>query len=59
MSGEQEGLPEGWASATISELCDYNPKHDRETPHDTPVSFVPMAAVSDVTGRIEAPEERD
>jgi type I restriction enzyme S subunit len=50
--------PSGWAIAPIQELCAFNPKHDRDTPPDGPISFVPMAAVSDEFGRIDAAEER-
>ena len=52
-SASGEALPEGWAWATIEELCELNPKHAKDTPDDLEVSFVPMAAVSDKTGTIE------
>jgi type I restriction enzyme S subunit len=51
-------LPEGWCWATIADLCELNPKHDRSCPPDLPVSFVPMAAVCEVDGRIVSPEVR-
>jgi type I restriction enzyme S subunit len=59
MSGGMAPLPLGWTRASIDELCQFNPKHDRDTPSDLPVSFVPMAAVSEVSGRIETPEIRE
>lgn len=45
-------LPPGWVEATVGELCDINPKHASDTDRSTPVSFVPMPAVSDVHGII-------
>ncbi|GEM_PF-1332186 len=58
MSDGNGGLPAGWASATIEELCTLNPKHDRDLANETEVSFVPMAAVSDVHGTIADPQVR-
>ena len=52
MSDRNGDLPNGWVQATIAELCDLNPKHDHALSDETPVSFVPMAAVSDVLGTI-------
>ncbi len=49
-------LPKGWATATLDELCDINPKHDRLLSDKLEISFVPMAAVSDVLGEIVTPE---
>lgn len=45
-------LPPGWTAAPLKDLCDLNPRHPRGTPDDLPVSFVPMAAVSDTDGVI-------
>jgi type I restriction enzyme S subunit len=42
----------------IDELCDINPKHGADLADDVEVSFVPMAAVSDVAGEITEPETR-
>ena len=53
-----EELPDGWVIATLEELCDLNPKHPRTLKDSTEVSFVPMAAVSDLDGRITAAETR-
>ena len=58
MSDGNGELPQGWAEATIEELCDLNPKHDRNLTDETEVSFVPMAAVSDVHGTITDPQVR-
>lgn len=51
-------LPEGWTSATIADLCDLNPRHNRELDLSLPVSFVPMASVSDEYGEITEADER-
>lgn len=53
-----DDLPESWTSANLSELCQINPKHDRNLNDTLQVSFVPMAAVSDTLGQIETPEVR-
>lgn len=52
-------LPDGWALTTIEETCDLNPKHPNTINDSTPVSFVPMAAVSEVDGRITGTETRN
>ena len=58
MSEWNGDLPDGWVKTTIEELCDLNPKHDDELSDETLVSFVPMAAVSDVLGTIIEPQVR-
>jgi type I restriction enzyme S subunit len=58
VSGQNGELPKRWVRATIDELCVLNPKHDNELPDETPVSFVPMAAVSNVLGAITEPQAR-
>lgn len=55
MTGEQ--LPEGWAEVRIADVCAVNPRDDH-LGDATEVTFVPMAAVSEVTGTIERPEVR-
>src|SRR3990167_2248142 len=43
----------------ISKVCNINPTFDRSgLDHDTHVSFVPMSAVSEITGTIIQTEER-
>ncbi|MCK5941928.1 MAG: hypothetical protein KAI24_08180, partial [Planctomycetes bacterium] len=42
----------------IGDLCAYNPKHPRSTSDQVVVSFVPMAAVSEVAGQITAAEDK-
>lgn len=55
MSGDE--LPEGWAEVRIAEVCAVNPRDDH-LDDEVDVTFVPMAAVSEVTGMIERPEVR-
>ncbi len=50
-------LPNGWVTATLSELADFNPKHDPSRLGEA-VSFVPMPAVSAESGTIEGATER-
>ncbi|MFJ4869256.1 restriction endonuclease subunit S [Streptomyces sp. NPDC088757] len=48
------GLPDGWAIATIGELCDVNPRGFDEEPNDDDlISQVPMASVEAETGRMD------
>ncbi|GGR06206.1 hypothetical protein GCM10010497_04530 [Streptomyces cinereoruber] len=48
------GLPNGWAIATIGELCDVNPRGFAEEPNDDDlISQVPMASVEAETGRMD------
>jgi type I restriction enzyme S subunit len=58
VSARKGDLPDGWVKATIEELCDLNPKHDDELSDEMFVSFIPMAAVSDVLGIIIDPQVR-
>lgn len=53
-------LPDIWTVVRINEICEVNPSlPDRgEIPADTEVSFVPMAAVDEVFGRITEAEVR-
>jgi type I restriction enzyme S subunit len=51
-------LPEGWQHADIGDLAILNPKHSGGAPPETEVSFVPMPAVSEVTGEIHGPQVR-
>jgi type I restriction enzyme S subunit len=51
---------EGWEWAELGEVCEINPaKHEiKNLPDNMQVTFVPMSAVSEVTGKIERPEIR-
>lgn len=53
-------LPDRWMWTTLGDACIVNPSLSRPESftEDTPVSFVPMAAVDDVTGAIVAAEPR-
>lgn len=53
-----ESLPPGWASATLGELCEINPKHARDHADAMQVSFVPMAAVDEELGEITSAADR-
>lgn len=52
------GLPMGWAETTLDECTLLNPKLDHPVPNDAQISFVPMLAVSDISGEIEGPQDR-
>jgi type I restriction enzyme S subunit len=46
-------LPSGWTLAPLRELATINPPNPTNVPiDDTPVSFVPMAAVEELSGRM-------
>lgn len=49
-----------WPLRPLPEACEINPKlpRDHRLTEDTPVSFVPMSAVDEVTGRISAAQTR-
>jgi predicted ATPase len=55
-----EKLPNGWVKTTLGEVCAINPRvSPRESlPDDTEVSFVPMAAVEEENGRLDASQIR-
>src|ERR1700726_1456014 len=53
-------LPKGWVRTTLDEVCAMNPRlsfHDPLT-DDTEVSFVPMSAVEEESGRLDASQTR-
>lgn len=45
-------LPRGWVEAELAELCDVNPRVDHELSPEDAVTFVPMAAVDEITGTV-------
>lgn len=51
-------LPEGWAALKLSDICKINPRGKSGLAGDDEVSFVPMAAVSEISGSIVAAEIR-
>lgn len=60
ISNKVRNLPQGWVWTTLAEVCEVNPRMTRpeQFTDETPVSFVPMAAVDDVRGAIVAPKAR-
>jgi len=55
MNGE---LPQGWTRTSLSEVTQINPRHPRGLDEEMPVSFVPMAAVSESTPEFQYLDER-
>jgi len=52
-------LPAGWCEAPLPQVAHVNPAHPIETPDDdTLVSFVPMASVETLSGRLDASNHR-
>src|SRR5664279_2750380 len=49
-------LPKGWVETTLGEVCAMNPRtpYEELPPEETEVSFVPMAAVEEESGRLDA-----
>lgn len=46
-------IPRGWTWTTLGEICDINPRATSTLTLDVEVSFVPMAAVEEETGRLD------
>jgi type I restriction enzyme S subunit len=53
-----EELPEGWATARLGELAVINPRHPKGLDDTMPVTFAPMAALSESEPGIQVHEER-
>ena len=55
-----EELPKGWVRTILGEVCAINPRAQLESlpPDHTEVSFVPMAAVEEESGRLNASQIR-
>lgn len=52
-------LPAGWEWATIGEVADVNPTMSKgDIPDDQAVSFVPMSAVSEESGKVDYSDRR-
>ena len=51
-------LPSGWVETRLDDCAVFNPKHPADADRSTEVSFVPMPAVSESTGTVEAQEVR-
>lgn len=61
MNGEGNGeLPEGWATATMPDVCELNPAKPKADQYaaDLPVTSVPMSAVDADSGTIANPSVR-
>lgn len=56
-----ETLSSAWPTVTLNEVCQINPGKPKADalPADASVTFVPMAAVDEVTGSITSPEVRE
>src|SRR5262245_49207667 len=56
----KESRDDRWEAVTLGDVCEINPPRPKFTgyPDDTPVMFVPMAAVDDITGTVAAPQLR-
>jgi hypothetical protein len=52
--------PQGWREVSLLEVCTLNPRFtsEQKPAEQTPVTFVPMSAVDEITGRITTPETR-
>lgn len=51
-------LPQGWTAAPLGEIADINPRHPKRLDDSMPVSFAPMAAVSESKPEFQFMEER-
>jgi type I restriction enzyme, S subunit len=57
--GEDTGLPAGWLRATLSDVAAVNPSTDFDVlAADSAIPFIPMAAVTEETGVIDALQRR-
>lgn len=52
------GLPTSWIAPAISDVAEVNPRKDVDLSSSDLVSFVPMAAVDEVSGTILSPVDR-
>lgn len=52
------GLPKSWVEPAIKDVAEVNPRKDVDLSASDLVSFVPMAAVDEITGTIMAPVDR-
>jgi type I restriction enzyme, S subunit len=56
---DREDVPSGWALAPLRDVVTINPPNPESVPPDnTPVSFVPMAAVEELSGRMDGSTSR-
>lgn len=45
-------LPQGWVETTLGQIAAFNPKHTSDLSLESNVSFVPMSAVDEYSGKI-------
>ena len=58
-SGRQGTIPDGWEVVRLGEVAEVNPRRPRLTVHgDTPVTFLPMAAIAEGSQGIISRESR-
>src|SRR5947207_1583936 len=53
-----EHLPQGWTTASLSDIADINPRHPRDLDGDLLVSFAPMPALSESRPEFNGLRER-
>jgi type I restriction enzyme S subunit len=51
-------LPQGWASVPLDEIAEINPRHPKNLDGHMPVTFVPMAGISEAKPEFQYTEER-
>jgi type I restriction enzyme S subunit len=52
------GLPQSWATASLSDIADINPRHPRDLDDELPVSFAPMSVLSESRPEFNGLRER-
>lgn len=57
---ERRELPDGWQWVSLSDICEINPRRPSNLVRadDEPTTFIPMAAVDEVSGTIIGAEEK-
>src|SRR5262249_27954690 len=51
-------LPQGWAAAPLNQVAEINPRHPKGLEDAMPVTFVPMAGLSETKPTFQFTEER-
>lgn len=51
-------LPQGWATASLSQVAELNPRHPKDLDDSLPISFARMAALSETKPEFDSLEER-
>ncbi len=54
----RSGLPKGWTITPLSEITEINPRHPKGIDDSMPVTFAPMAAISESKPEFQFSEER-